>query len=297
MLVVGTADSDVEYWYARGQRPVPCSTGGASWIRNERWSFTRSIDDPGAPDARERQLLFWQRWAPVVSWIDTVDGDADGNALFYACDDRAYDVARLPRHGRRDVLRGLGAVEVRRIGFHELARLGYPAWADTRARARALVPPPSAFVEDCRVRARFDCQEAWAAFAGSALVSWMATHRVRDRLELGVVSFDGQARESCARWALVYEITRHALVEDGVARVGWGVSSLEAESRATSRHRQKISLGFAARPVRRRFELHPLLASLHRPWAIDAAGALLSRAPQHRMVRQMRGALSLMRAS
>ncbi len=292
---VSAPDSDVAYFTARGQRPVACSDG-TSWIKNERYSFVRSIGALGGPDARERRILFWERWAPLVSFIEPA-GAEDGNALFYSCGERAYDVERLPKKSRRDVRRGQRAVDVRRIDFHELARLGYPAWADTRARNRAGVPPPSTFVSDCRLRARFECQAVWGAFAGTTLAAWMTTHRVRDRMDLGGVIIDWQHRHLCASYALVYTVVRAALVEEGVAHVGYGLSSLQAESRAESLHQFKMWLGFDAVPVVRRFELHPLVATLKRPWALDAAGALLARAPQHRMVRKLRGALLLMRTA
>lgn len=288
------ADSDCDYWEARGQRPVPCTNDGSCWVRNERLSFVRSITALGPPDARERHLLFWRRFTPLVGYVVEASG-AEPNGVYYVCRDRDYDVERLPRKSRRDVRRGLRAVEVRRIGFDEVARHGYAAFAETRARNRAGVPDLAAFAADCRLRAAFACQAAWGAFADGALAAWMFTHRVGGHVDLGSVSMDWDKRALCASYALVYTVTRHALVEDGARVVAYGLSSLQGESRIASLHQFKTWLGFEAVPVRRCFELHPLLAPLATPWALGLADQLLAHAPAHRAVRKLRGVMSLMR--
>lgn len=290
------ADSDRDYWEARGQTPVPCTHDGSCWVRNERFSFVRSITVLGPPDARERRDLFWRRRTPVIAYAVEPNGD-EPNALYYVCRDRAYDVERLPRKSRRDVRRGLRAVEVRRIGFDEVAKDGYRAFAETRARNHAGAPDAAAFAADCRLRAAFASQAAWGAFADGALVAWTFTHRVGTHVDLGSVSLDWDQRALCATYALVYAVTRHALVEDGAACVAYGLSSLQEESRIESLHQFKLWLGFDAVPVRRCFELHPLLAPLSPSWALRLAEGLLAHAPPHRRVRKLRGVLSLMRRS
>jgi hypothetical protein len=232
--------------------------------------------------------------APVIAWVDGNTGDKP-NALLYSCSDGAYDLDRLPKKSRRDVRRGLRSVEIRRIDFSELARLGYSCLVDTRTRNRAGVPTPSEFDADCRLRERFACQAAWGAFAGKQLCAWTTTHRVRDRVDLGGVAMLWEMRTLCASYALVYTVTRHALLDCRVPRVGYGLSSVQPERRAESLHQFKTWLGFLASPVRRRFELHPLAAALRAPWALELAQQILAGAPQGRAIRKLRGVLSLLR--
>ena len=263
-------------------------------MRNERFSFVRSITALGPPDAHARRALFWRRFAPVIAYAVEPRG-AEPNALYYVCRDRGYDLERLPRKSRRDVRRGLRAVEVRPVGFDVVARDGYRAFAETRARNQAGAPDAAAFAADCRLRAGFASQAAWGAFADGALVAWTFTHRVGAHVDLGSVALDWDRRALCAPYALVYTVTRHALVEDGATTVAYGLSSLQKESRLESLHQFKLWLGFDAVPVRRLFELHPLLAPLSPPWALGLAENLLAHVPPHRRVRKLRGVLSLLR--
>jgi hypothetical protein len=290
------ADSDCDYWKARGQHPVPCTDGGSCWVRNERFSFVRSITRLGPPDDRERRLLFWNRLTPLVGYAIEAS-ETELNANYYVCRDREYDVERLPRKSRRDVRRGLRAVEVRRISFDEVARSGYCSFAETRSRNQAGAPDAASFAADCRLRAGFACQAAWGAFADGALVAWMTTHRVGAHVDLGSVSLDWEKRALCASYALVYTVTRHALVEEQADCVAYGLSSLQEESRIASLHQFKLWLGFRAVPVQRCFEPHPLLSPLSSPLALRVASYFLAHAPQHRAIRKLRGVVSLMRRS
>jgi len=284
------------YWTARGQRPVACDTGDGCWVVHEHVSYVRLPTALGAPDPRARHALHWRRFAPLVSYpVPARPDGTDANAAFYACRDRDYDVERLVKKARRDVRHGLRSVTVRTLDFPDLALLGHPALVDTLARNRMAAPSPASFAADCRLRGRFACERAFGAFAGDELVAWMTTHRVGAVVDLGAVSMLWDRRSLCASYALVYTVTRAALRDEGASHVGYGLSSLQQESRAASLHQFKAWLGFEALPVRRVFELHPLLRPLASRPLLDLARHALGYAPDTRVSRKLRGVVDLMR--
>ena len=62
--------------------------------------------------------------------------------------------------------------------------------------------------------------------------------------------------------AVLYVATRKYLVDDGLPHVTAGLSTIKAGTNAPSLHEYKIRMGYEARPVFRRFAVHPLLAPL-----------------------------------
>jgi hypothetical protein len=103
-----------------------------------------------------------------------------------------------------------------------------------------------------------------------------------------------ERRSLCASYALVYTVARAALRDEGARHVGYGLSSLQQESRAASLHQFKTWLGFEALPVRRVFELHPLLRPLASRPLLGLARHALVYAPDTRMSRKLRGVVDLM---
>jgi hypothetical protein len=293
---MGDVATAMGLWQERGQRPVACRDGSGCWVVHEHLSYVRLPTALGGPDDEARHELYWHRFAPLVAYAEPAAADGrDANALFYVCGDAAYDVERLGRKARRDVRHGLRSVSVRKVGFDELARHGHPALADTCARNRMAAPTPETFAADCRRRGRFATEEAWGAFAADEVCAWVTTHRVGTNVDLGAVAMVWERRSLCATYALVYEVVRTALRETGAVQVGYGLSSLQRESRAASLHQFKTWLGFEAIPVRRVFAPHPLLRPFVRRPLLDLAGRALARAPESRFTNKLRGALDLMR--
>ncbi|MBI5479149.1 MAG: hypothetical protein HY906_09850 [Deltaproteobacteria bacterium] len=293
---MGDVATAMGLWRARGQRPVACRDGSGCWVVHEHLSYVRLPTALGAPDDAASRELHWHRFAPLVSYAEPAAADGhDANALFYVCSDAAYDVERLSRKARRDVRHGLRSVTVRRMDFDELARRGHPALADTCGRNRMAASTPVTFAADCRLRGRFATEAAWGAFADDEVCAWVTTHRVGANVDLGAVAMVWERRSLCATYALVYEVVRSALRDTGAAQVGYGLSSLQRESRAASLHQFKTWLGFEAFPVRRIFEPHPLLRPLVLRPLLDLAGRALARVPESRFTNKLRGALDLMR--
>lgn len=288
-------DEATGVWQALGRRPVASRDGSRNWVVHEFGAYVCVPPAIGLPDDDARRELFWRRLAPLVSWVASAAPDGhDVNAMLYVCADPSYDLARLCRKTRRDVRHGLRAVTVRRVTFDELAQRGYPALQDTALRNRWAHLSLREFEDECRVRSRFSTEEAWAAFAGEELCAWVTTHRVGARVDLGCVSMVWRHRSLCATYALVYEVVRANLREKGATEVLYGLSSLQRESRVASLHRFKTWLGFTAVPVRRAFELHPLLRPLARRPIFEVAARALAVAPASRFTRKLQGVVDLM---
>ena len=92
---------------------------------------------------------------------------------------------------------------------------------------------------------------------------------------------------------VIYYAVHHYLVEREFRVVDYGLSSIQADSKAAGLHNFKLKMGFESVPVHRAFVVNPLL----RPFANSVSWRLVNRmlkfSPQHPMLKKAEGALRM----
>jgi hypothetical protein len=128
------------------------------------------------------------------------------------CDDRQYDVARLPRHGRRDIRRGLKQCTVRRVEASWLAENGYSTYIAAHQRYDGFKPDDvKTFQKSLIARAPLQDFHCWGAFVNGALVAYGTCVVLDDCAIILTIKSDPDALQFNPNNALFYELTRHYL--------------------------------------------------------------------------------------
>lgn len=78
--------------------------------------------------------------------------------------------------------------------------------------------------------------------------------------------------------------------------VDYGLSSIQADSKAEGLYRFKLKMGFEATPVYRAFVVNPLLRPFANRFAWTVINGLLKLAPRHPLLKKAEGALRKIRS-
>ena len=123
----------------------------------------------------------------------------------------------------------------------------------------------------CRAAEGLPGFEAWAALVGGALAAAILTARIDDTCYVPYAQCLHEYMPQHVNHALFYVATCEMLAREGVREIFYSLHSLDAPE---SINEFKFRMGFAARPVRQRVVMHPLLA----PVATPALHRLVRRA-------------------
>lgn len=230
---------------------VPCSRGEL-----QRWP----VECTDEVDKATIRALLRRKGVWFINYLlDPATGPYIPNCFDYVCSDPAYDIERLAKNARRDIRRGLRSFVVRRISWDELLEHGFPALADTAGRHGELTRSPDRLRQFTdRVR-NSPCHEAWGAWQGEDLAAWLAFAKIDDYATIFSVCSCTAAHRGCPNNAVLYEVTRHCLIEEKRRFVSLGLSSVLADPNQWFLHKYKVRMGYEALPRFRRFVLHPLL--------------------------------------
>ena len=91
--------------------------------------------------------------------------------------------------------------------------------------------------------------------------------------------------------ALVFYAARHYLVKEKLRVVDYGLSSIQAVSKAEGLHSFKVGMGFEPIPVRRVFVVNPMLRPLVNRVSWKLVNGMLKLSPRHRVLKKAEGAL------
>jgi hypothetical protein len=186
--------------------------------------MTPPTEQPAVRNAMRGSSALLARWNE--EW-DTAPCDW----WWVCCDDRDYDVERLPSRARRDVRAGLRKCQVRRIEIDWFAVNGYEMHSAACARyGDGVIESPSHFEQHVRRFAGYSGHELWGAFVGEQLAAYAVCVVLQDAVNMSALKAHPAHLKACPNNALVYHITSHYLRERNVGYVTDGSRVLHHET-------------------------------------------------------------------
>lgn len=285
-----TPDDLAQFYRRNGQRVT--RTPNAFWYMPSplAWSIFPYRQYPIVGEKDYSQLWKESRRAAVARTIRADAAAEEANRALYICAIDGYDLESVSSNTRSKIRRGLGANEIRRIGFDELADSGAALHESTLRRQGRRVP------EDAREQWATTCRsageagfEGWGAFHEARLVGLVLAFHFDGRYHLSSIRSDAEALKSYPNNALIFTITKSALERKDVHDVSYGLESVQHGLDGLDAF--KLSMGFTRMPVHETVVLRPALRLFRRP-ATAVAVALADRFPERDEFRKAAGILA-----
>ena len=261
------------------------------WVSHERFSMIRQ---PAfalhVPPPEEMKTVFKRSHTAMLGFTVKASDVRAANSSLYICTDPEYSLQKLGRGARYDTSRGLNELEIRFLERSELLRSGEQAYRDTLARTGLSVDSREPFeVSFARLCNYSSCL---GALKGERLAAFLLVTGVGDWVSIAGYSAD-EFLPLRPNNALVFYALRHYLVERQIRVVTYGLSSIQANSKAEGLHRFKLKMGFESVPVHRVFTVNPLFRPLvnRASWAL--VNGMLKMAPGHPTLKKAEGALRM----
>jgi len=246
------------------------------------------------PGHEELKRLF--KGEPCVSVRYFTPMDQIGKESFMiVCDDKNYDLTSVDAQtARRQTRRGLENFEIRQIEFKQLATLGISLEHDTLVRqGRA----PDRHEERkwrlyCSAAEGLEGFEAWGAFTGKHLASFMVTYQMEDHYTILHQSSATEYLPLYPNNALVYYVTKLKLALTDVNAVSYGPQSLDAPP---SLDTFKFRMGFQKRPMKQTIAFNPIVKPLINGFSLQCIKLLSASIPKSDVFRKLEGIIRFYR--
>jgi hypothetical protein len=251
----------------------------------------------GTPSQSEVDRVLRTTGGLIASYLTEPDEHHAANAWLYLCSDPDYSLGALAPAMQRNVRRALRELTIAPLGATELLAHGAPAFCDTRRRNGLDDGSPSGFRRYFESRVDRPGRAYLGAWKNSHLAAFVTVLQVDDWAELGCFSMDAML------WcrpndALLYVALCKYLTERSCRVVSYGLSSIQARSKAGGLHRFKRKVGFEPSPVHRAFVFHPALRALANDVTLTAAHWTVNHAlrvrPRDRRLKKLGGMLACM---
>jgi len=216
--------------YLRQQGVSTCPAAGWWWREYQRmavpvgpvsWDFT-------VPPETARQLL---RELPRCLLVRATAGLQEAITSWYAVVvERFVDLADCEAKVRSEIRRGLKHCQVRLISGRDqatqIARVEHAAF--TRYKDRSRPDRAEVICERMRLAAEYaDVIHLWGVFHGEALIAYAENYAFgKTEVFYSTIRLDPQQLALYPMYALVHEMNRHYLAQQGVARVIDGFRSI-----------------------------------------------------------------------
>jgi hypothetical protein len=261
------------------------------WSSSEHFSMQRQpVFALHLPPREEITRVFKRSHAAILSFVSEPTGGRAANSSLYLCKDPEYSLKKLGRGARYDTSRGLNELTIKFLEQSELLRLGEQAYCDTLARTGLSVDSRETF--EVRFRRPRTESRYLGALKGNRLAAFMPLAEVGEWVSIGGYSAD-EFLPLRPNNALVFYALHHYLVERKFRVVSYGLSSIQADSKAEGLHRFKLKMGFESVPVHRAFIVNPLLRPFVNRVSWGLVNGFLRIAPHHRMLKKAEGALRM----
>jgi hypothetical protein len=261
------------------------------WSSSERFSMQRQPVFALHPPSREETTRVFKRsHAAILSFVVKPSDVCDPNSSLYLCTDQEYSLKKLGRGARYDTSRGLNELKIKFLEQSELLKLGKQAYCDTLARAGLSVDSREPF--EVRFRQPRTESRYLGALRGDQLAAFFLVTEVDDWVSMGGYSAN-EFLPLRPNNALVFYVLHHYLVETKFRVVSYGLSSIQAVSKAEGLHKFKLKMGFESVPVHRAFVFNPLLRPFVNRVSWGLVNGILKVAPNHPMLKKAEGALRM----
>lgn len=231
--------TDSSFWYEAGPRIY------------QAIPYHRIIDPPWA----ELRGLLRDHRAIGLRYSSPVDA-AEGRLGYHVINaNKNYDLAQLSKKARYDVRQGLAYAVVEPISFSRLAMEGWSLRGHTLERQGRTAAETLAWWQClCGSAENLPGFETWAAIHEGKLVASLIACTIDDCCSILYQQSLTDALPFGVNNALTYCFTKAALARPGVAKVFYGLSSLDA---GESVDKFKFRMNYVAQPTRQRVVFHP----------------------------------------
>lgn len=246
------------------------------------------------PDDGEIRFLLRGGRTLIVDYIQEPDEHHPANSCLYIITDQLYSLDKLVPAMRRNVHRGLRELRIAPISSDEVLAHGLQAFCDTRLRNGLSDGMPEVFRKRFMSTAQSQGHVFFGAWKDDQLAAFLSIIEVDDWADIeGAYSMNALLK-SRPNDSIMFSVLHHYLVERRYQAVTYGVSSIQAESNVEGLHAFKTKVGFEAKPVHRAFILHPLLHPFVNQLTLWGLNAALRLQPGNRVLKKIRGMLSLL---
>jgi hypothetical protein len=180
-------------------------------------------------------------------------------SFLIVCSDKNYDITSVDAHcARRQTRRGLEHFNIKQLEFKELAKLGISLNHDTLVRQGRdpCINEEKKWQLYCSSAYGLEGFEAWGAFSGNNLASFMVTFLMEDHFTILHHSSATEYLPLYPNNALIFYMTKLKLALPEVNTVSYGPQSLDApESLDTF----KFRMGFQKKPMKQTIVFNPLV--------------------------------------
>lgn len=267
-------DSFLEWIKRQGHRIV--STPSSYWYEvspriYQAIPYHRVI----VPSVEKLQRLLRNERAIGLRYSAPLD-ESEGRLSYHVvCMDKAYDLMQLPKKARYDVRRGLEYAVVEPLSFGRLASEGWRLRQDTLRRQRRTGAETQAWWERlCTGADGLPGFETWGAIHSGKLVASLLAVTIDDCCSVLYQQSLTDALRYGVNNALTYCFTKEVIGRRDVARVFYGLDSLDADE---SVDKFKFRMNYIAQPVRQRVVFHPRLQ-----WLFNGVSHALLRTAKRR---------------
>jgi hypothetical protein len=209
------------------------------------------------PGAEEIRKILWGEHSIGMRFFTPVDCVGKSSYII-VCSDKNYDLSVLEAKSRNQTRRGLENFEIKPISFRELAKLGNALNIDTLTRQgrNHQAQDEHKWELYCKATDGLDGFEAWGAFTGGKLVSFIIGFQMEDHFTFLHQSSASEYLRLYPNNALIFTVTKLKLALPEVNTVSYGPQSLDApESLDTF----KFHMGYQKRPMKQRIVFNPLI--------------------------------------
>ena len=246
------------------------------------------------PSAEELKQILWGRRCIGARYFTPMD-HVGKESFTIVCSDKNYDITSVDaHHARRQTRRGLENFNIRQIEFKDLAKIGISLNNDTLIRQGR---DPSTYEEKkwqiyCSAADGLEGFEAWGAFSGDHLASFMVAFQMEDHFTILHHSSATEFLPSYPNNALVFYVTKLKLALPEVDTVSYGPQSLDAPE---SLEIFKFRMGFQKRPMKQTIVFNPLVRPFINELSHKAIQGLSAFRPESDVLRKLDGIIRLYR--
>lgn len=264
-----------EFWRLQGHRVL--STPSCYWYSGYPFFYLSLPFHRAVSPARREILHVLLRGPSLAVRFPTHPNGEDARGGVFLCTDRGYDLASLHQKARNQTRRALERCRVELVTFDYLAEHGHALNEQTFVRQgrSPLTITHERWRRYCEAAGSIPGFEAWAAFVDGSLAAFAVTALVDDCLSILHQSSATEHLRDCPNNALVFTVTRRALVEEGVGAVSYGLRSVDDTD---GLNHFKIRMGFQLVPRTDRVVVNPILKPL---LALGGRQGLVAMARRH----------------
>jgi hypothetical protein len=211
-----------------------------------------------SPSDEEVKHILWGERCFGVRYFTPMDHFGK-ESFTIVCTDKNYDFATVDAHSsRRETRRGLENFVIRQMEFKELATLGISLEHDTLVRQGRAIQrnEEKNWRLYCLAADGLKGFEAWGAFTGNNLASFLTAYQMEDECVYLHQSSATKYLPLFPNNALTYYVTKLKLTSPDINTVHYGPQSLDGPP---SLDLFKFMMGFKKRPMKQVITFNPMV--------------------------------------